>query len=147
MNGSIDDGWIEATFDPPHLTILGLPQAASAHRKLVSDGILIALTTKNEHGWTLVLSHIYAGIEAILPGRLPTIHELREARDRLIPRDFVHMVALIEPPTKALLARVNRTETAPPDTIAAPGLPTSVRCVQMHLDAVTDDVVFGTEPA
>jgi len=143
----INHGWTEAEFTPAILTILGLPTATAAHRKLVSDGVLIALTTKNEHGWTLVVSHIYAGIDNILPGRMPTIHELRDARHALVPWEWVHMVALIEPPPKAILARLNRTETAQPDTIAAPGLPTSVRCVQMHIAAVTDDVVFGTEPA
>src|SRR5215475_318506 len=103
---AIDDGWTEAHLEPAHLTVLGLPTATAAHRKLVSDGVLIALTTKNEHGWTLVVSHIYAGIDNILPGRMPTIHELREARQKLVPWEWVHMVALIEPPTKAILARL-----------------------------------------
>ena len=143
---AVQDGWIEAEFEPALLTVLGLPSADHAHRKLISDGVLIALTTKNEHGWTLVVSHIYAGIESILPGRMPTILELREARDRFIPYDWVHMVALLEPPTKAILERLSRTERRA-DTIAAPGLPTSVRCVQMHVEGLTDDVVFGTEPA
>src|SRR5215475_2347453 len=103
---AVQDGWIEAEFEPAVLTVFGLPGADHAHRKLVSDGLLIALTTKNEHGWTLVVSHIYAGIEAILPGRMPTIHELRDARQKLVPWEWVHMVALIEPPTKAILARL-----------------------------------------
>jgi len=144
MSG-IDTGWVDATISPGHLALLGLPTATQAHRKLVSDGVLVALAAKTEHGWTLVVSHIYAGIESILPGRMPTILELRDARETLIPSDWVHMVALLEPPTKAILERLQRTGVRQ-DTIAAPGLPTSVRCVQMHIEGITDDVVFGTEP-
>jgi len=143
MHG-VDDGWIAAAFEPAVLAILGLPDATLAHRKLVSDGALIALTQQNEHGWTLVVSHIYNGIESIRPGRVPTLAELREARDRFIPTDTVHMVALLEPLTMAILGRIARHETMRPDTISAPGLSTSVRCVQVHIEDVTDDVVFGT---
>jgi len=142
----MSEGWVEATISPGNLALLGLPAATHAHRKLVSDGVLIALTTQNEHGWTLVLSHIYAGIDSILPGRMPTILELRDARETFIPYDWVHMVALLEPPTKAILERLQRSEGTRSDTIAAPGLPTSVRCVQVHIEGLTDDVVFGTEP-
>jgi len=143
----MSEGWVETPISPGNLTLLGLPGATSAHRKLVSDGVLVALASKTEHGWTLVVSHIYAGIDSILPGRMPTILELREARETFIPYDWVHMVALLEPPTKAILERLQRSDSTRSDTIAAPGLPTSVRCVQMHVEGVTDDVVFGTESA
>jgi hypothetical protein len=135
--------WIAVQFEPPDLMLLGLPTATVARRKLVSDGVLIALTEHNEHGWTLVVSHIYAGIESMVPGRMPTILELREARQAFIPGEFVLMAALLEQPPARTLARMNRTDTVPLETPVAPGLTTSVRCVQVHVEAITDDVVFG----
>jgi hypothetical protein len=135
--------WIAVQLEPPDLMLLGLPTATAARRKLVSDGVLIALTEQNEHGWTLVVSHIYAGLESMVPGRMPTILELREARQAFIPGEFVLMAALLEQPPARILARMNRTETVPLETPVAPSLTTSVRCVQVHVEAITDDVVFG----
>jgi hypothetical protein len=49
-------------------TTLGLPTATQAWRKLVDDGALWALTAQNEHGWTLVVTHVQvAAIDQIIP--------------------------------------------------------------------------------
>jgi hypothetical protein len=139
------EAWVNSTaaLSVVEQTTLGLPTATQAWRKLVDDGALWALTAQNEHGWTLVVTHVQvAAIDQIIPGRPPTLDELREARRIFVQDDRTIMAALLDSMTPAMLARITRSgdlTTGP----SAPGVASTVRCVQVHVEGLTDDVVFG----
>jgi hypothetical protein len=146
-DSAISAGWM-ALDDPASVRdLFGLPIATAGYRLIVGDGVLWVLTAKNEHGWTVAMTHTQTGnILDVIPGRMPTLDELRAACATFVEDGYAIMAALVEPMTQAMRERINRTgnvATGP----NAPGLSTTVRCVQVFIEGITDDVVFGTAPA
>src|SRR5262245_49844466 len=75
--------------------LFGLPIASAAYRLIVTDGNLWALTAKNEHGWTVAVTHTTsASIAEVIPGRLPTLDELRYACATFVQDGYAIMAAL-----------------------------------------------------
>ena len=137
-------GWYPIALTPDAAHLYGLPAATRGYRRLVHDGALVALVAHTDNGSALAVTHLahYDPLTAV-PGRMPTLVEVYAARRVLIP-DEPLMVLILEPMSYALKLRWQRTHqdfTPPP----APGLPTTVKCVQMYVEAITEDVVFGTE--
>jgi len=129
---------------PFALAAFGLPLATEAYYLIVPDGALFACTVKNEHGWTLTVTHTETtDLAMIAPGRLPTLDELRAARETCVPAGII-MAALLDRMTAAHLGRMTRTGDATTGPTAA-GLSTTVRCVQVFVEGLTDDVVYGIE--
>jgi len=137
-------GWEPLALTPHLARLYGHPTGTHAYRKLVSDGSLVAVVGHDDNGYALALTHVaHFAADELIPGRLPTVVELLTARNVLIPRDAL-MVAILEPMSFALKLRwerVNSRDMLP----APPGLPTTVKCVQMYVEAVTEDAVFGTQ--
>lgn len=137
-------GWEPLTLTPTLARLYGYPAATRGYRKLVADGVLVAILGHDDHGHAFALSHVPAfDPDQIVPGRLPTFVEVYAARGMLVPHDVL-MVAVLEPMSYALRLRWERAQTRDP-LPSAPGLPTTIKCVQMFVEAVTDDVVFGTQ--
>lgn len=139
-------GWEEIPDLTPDLARLyGMPDATKAYRKLVSDGSLVAVVGRSDNGYAFALTHVaYFDATRVIPGRYPTWVDVYAARRVLIPNETILMVAVLEPMTYALRLRWERAQSLdrmPP----APGLPTTVKCVQMYCEGVTEDCVFGTE--
>jgi hypothetical protein len=125
---------------PAQLHTLGLPHASAVYRYPTADGHLWGLTLEDDRGWTLVLTHTAADLgDELVPGRLPTLAECIAARRQLVPTRPL-MVVLLTGASERLLTQMQTTrpELMPPDS----GLPTTVRCVEAHLE-FTDDVVLG----
>ncbi len=125
---------------PARLYTLGLPQASAVYRRPTDDGHLWALMQHDDRGWTLVLTHTArAADDALVPGRLPTLVDCLAARRQLLPPRPL-MVVLLTRATERLLTQMETTrpELMPKDS----GLPTTVRCVEAHIE-FTDDVVLG----
>jgi len=138
----LDEVALAAARDP-----LGLPIATAGYRLIVTDGVLYVLTAKNEHGWTVAVTHTQGGaLGDLVPGRLPTIDELRAACESFVDDPYAIMAALTEPLSQNLQERINRTGDAVTGP-TAPGLSTTVRCVQVFVEGITDDVVYGVAPA
>jgi len=137
-------GWEPLELTPQLARLYGHPTGTRAYRKLVSDGALVAIVGRDDNGHALALTHVaYLAPDELVPGRLPTFVEVYAARNVLVPRDVL-MVAVLEPMSYALRLRWERAQTLDP-LPAPPGFPTTVKCVQMFVEAVTDDVVFGTQ--
>src|SRR5215467_11942539 len=137
-------GWTPLDVTPQLVRRYGLPTGTHGYRKLVSDGSLIAIVGRDDNGHAMALTHVaYFAADEIVPGRLPTFAEIYAARNVLVPRDAL-MVAVLEPMSFALRLRWERAQTLDP-LPSPPGLPTTVKVVQMYVEAVTDDVVFGTD--
>jgi len=137
-------GWEPLDLTPHLARLYGHPTGTKGYRKLVSDGSLIAIVGHDDNGYAMALTHVaHFAADEIVPGRIPTLVEVYTARNVLVPRDVL-MVAVLEPMAYALRLRWERAQTLDPMP-TAPGLPTTVKCVQMYVEAVTDDVVFGTD--
>jgi hypothetical protein len=126
------------------LTTLGLPQATEVYRYETGDGHLWALLQHDDRGWTLVLTH--TALDPIpsylIPGRLPTLVECICARRQLLPERLL-MVVLLSRAASRLQTQMHASR---PDVMPYhSGLPTTVRCVEVHLE-FTDDVVIGPAP-
>jgi hypothetical protein len=124
------------------LQTLGLPQATEVYRRPTGDGHLWALLQQDDRGWTLVLTH--TALDPIpsflVPGRLPTLAEIIAARRQLLPERAL-MVVLLSRATQVLQTRLHASR---PDVFPYhSGLPTTVRCVEAHIEELTDDVVLG----
>lgn len=123
------------------LHTLGLPQATAVYRYQTQDGSLWGLTLQDDRGWTLVVTHTTPDPSdgLLVPGRLPTLVEMIAARRQLVPSHPL-MVILLTRATERLLTQFASTRPGlmPKDS----GLPTTVRCVEAHLE-FTDDVVLG----
>src|SRR5262245_41670895 len=124
----------------PMLYELGLPHAHEVYRKACTDGALWGLIQRDDRGWTLVLTHTTttATTEPPIPGRLPTLVECLAARRQLLPPRPL-MVVLLDRATQVLLTRMHASR--PGIMPQGSGLPTTVRCVEMHIEPVTDDCV------
>jgi hypothetical protein len=135
----IDPLWQRQHETPARLFTLGLPHATAVYRYATVDGLLWGLTQEDDRGWTLVVTHTTAATDVLVPGRLPTLVECYTARRQLIPARPL-IVVLLTWGTDRLLSRMQTTRPGvmPPDS----GLPTTVRCVEAHLE-FTDDVVLG----
>jgi hypothetical protein len=146
MTNARATGWDEITdLNPETARTYGLPGATQAYRKIVSDGALVVVVSHDDHGYAFALSHVaHFDHQAIIPGRLPTFSEVYCARRVLIPNETVLMVALLEPMSFALRLRWERVQSAEMLPVA-PGLPTTVKVVQMFCEGVTEDCVFGTQ--
>jgi hypothetical protein len=138
-------GWETFSVTPPIARRYGLPDGTSGFRKLVDDGALIAIVGQSTNGWAFALSHVVTleDPDAMVPGRYPTFAEVYGARRVLVPDDAL-MVAVLEPMSMALRLRWERVHS-PSLLPQAPGLPTTVKCVQMYCEGVTEDCVFGTQ--
>jgi hypothetical protein len=125
---------------PERLHTLGLPHASAIYRRPTDDGHLWALIQQDDRGWTLVLTHTARDPgDVLVPGRLPTLMDCLAARRQLIPPRPL-MVVLLTPAMEHFLTQLQTTrpELMPKDS----GLPTTVRCVEAHIE-FTDDVVLG----
>jgi len=137
-------GWTPLDVTPQLVRRYGLPTGTHGYRKLVSDGCLVAIVGRDDNGHAMALTHVaHFATDEPVPGRLPTFADVYAARNVLVPRDVL-MVAILEPMSYALRLRWERAHTLDPMP-PPPGLPTTVKCVQMYVEAVTDDVVFGTD--
>jgi hypothetical protein len=120
---------------------LGLPHATEVYRRPTGDGQLWALLAQDDRGWTLVVTHTALDPvpSLLIPGRLPTLIEIIAARRQLIP-PRVLLVVLLTRAADRLLTQMqsSRPGLMPRDS----GLPTTVRCVEAHIE-FTDDVVLG----
>jgi hypothetical protein len=137
-------GWEPLGMTPELAHRFGYPGGTTGYCKLVHDGTLVAILGRDTGGYAFALSHVtYFDPDQFVPGRLPTFAEIYAARGVLVPHDVL-MVAVLEPMSFALRLRWERAQSTdlPP---AAPGLPTTVKCVQMYCEAVTEDCVFGTQ--
>ena len=137
-------GWEAIPLTPDTARIYGLPEGTSAFRKLVHDGVLVAILSRDSNGHALALSHVaHYDADVAIAGRFPTWAEVYGARRMLLPDDAL-MVAVLEPMSYALRLRWERvhSQTMLPQ---APGLATTVKCVQMYCEGVTEDCVFGTQ--
>jgi hypothetical protein len=134
-----DPAWQLVTPVPDGLLIaLGLPQASTVYRKLVSDGVLWAALAHDAHGWILSVSHTVDGsVAVIVPGRFPTLVEIYAARKALLTDESM-MTVLLEIPRPRVQARW------PDPPVGA--LPTTIFSLEVHLEDVTDDLVT-TVPA
>jgi hypothetical protein len=136
-------GWDAIQITPAVARIYGMPEGTTGYRKLVADGAIVAIVGKDTNGWSLAITHVVAyDPEIAIPGRFPLFAEIYGARRNLIPEDAL-MVAVLEPMSFALRLRWERVRSASllPST---PGLPTTVKCVQMYCEGLTEDCVFGT---
>jgi hypothetical protein len=140
-------GWDPIPLTPDQARLFGLPAADQGYRRLVHDGALVALTAHSDNGYALAITHLTRDFAegVVVPGRLPTLLDVYAARRVLIPEGPL-MVCCLEPMSYALRLRWARTpgaqdESPPP----APGLPTTVKVVQMYCEGITEDAVFGTE--
>jgi len=137
-------GWEPLELTPQLAHLYGHPTGTKGYRKLVSDGVLVAIVGRDDNGYAMALTHvIHIAADETVPGRLPTFIEVYAARNVLVPHDAL-MVAVLEPMSYALRLRWERVQTLDP-LPSPPGLPTTVKCVQMYVEAVSDDVVFGTQ--
>src|SRR5215475_9018206 len=137
-------GWEPLELTPQLARLYGHPTGTKAYRKLISDGVLVAIVGHDDNGHAMALTHVaHFAADEVVPGRLPTFAEVYAARNVLVPREAL-MVAVLEPMSFALKLRWERVQSR--DMLpTTPGLPTTVKCVQMYVEAVTEDVVFGTQ--
>jgi hypothetical protein len=152
-NSLLVAGWEPFAITPELFHRFGYPGGTTGYRKLVHDGALVAIVGQSTNGWAFALSHVVTleDPDAMVPGRYPTFAEVYGARRVLVPDDAL-MVAVLEPMSFALRLRWQRAQSTDPlaglawgGPPAAPGLPTTVKCVQMYCEGVTEDCVFGTE--
>jgi hypothetical protein len=136
----LDPLWEPVVPVPPHLAhLLGLPATQLVYRKLVRDGVLWAAALRDEHGWLFTVTHTQDGsLEICVPGRLPTLTEVYAARVALFTDDEL-LCAALEPAPRQLWRRWPGFQ--PDMTTPQPGLPTTILCVQVHIEDVTLDVV------
>jgi hypothetical protein len=137
-------GWEPLPLTPALARLYGYPGGTAGYRKLVADGSLVAIVGRDTNGYAFALSHVpYFDPTTVVPGRHPTFVEVYAARRVLVPADVL-MVAVLEPMSYALRLRWERVQAATmlPST---PGLPTTVKCVQMYCEGLTEDAVFGTQ--
>jgi hypothetical protein len=133
----LDPLWERVDPVPAELALgLGLPQATRIYRRLASDGQLWAALGHDAHGALLTVTHtVDSSVERLVPGRMPTLMELYEARVALI-EEYPLMVCLLEPIEHRLLKRWGARELH--HTV---GLPTTLLAVETGVEDVTDDLV------
>src|SRR5262245_41298116 len=137
-------GWEPLTVTPRLARSYGYPAGTTGYRKPVSDGVLVAIVGHDDNGHAFALSHVpYFDADDVFPRRLPTFVELYAARRVLVPPDAL-MVAVLEPMSYALRLRRERAQTRDP-LPSAPGLPPTLKCVQLFVEAVTDEVGFAPQ--